>query len=129
MPRSPKARTPELSGLELSVMRVVWKAGSATASEVRAGLVRDYADTTIHTVLSNLQKKGYIAPVPTIERARRYRPSVPREAVVKRSLKKMVKDLFDGSTAAAMLHMLRHEKLDEDELEELRRLLDEKREQ
>ncbi len=114
---------PELSGLELEVMRRVWALGTATAAEVRAGLSRPLADTTVLTVLSRLEKKGYVEPVPTVERARRWRPTVARSAVARRWTRRLVDSLFDGSAGEAMLHLLKYEKLEQAELDEIRRML------
>ena len=126
MAKGKERQEPDLSGLELELMREIWSLGTATATEVKARLSRPLADTTIHTVLGNLQKKGYVGLVPTTERAKRYKPLVEREAVAGRSLGKLVKNLFHGSPAEAMMHLMKSELIDEKELKEIRSLLEEK---
>ena len=61
---------PELSRLELEIMDVVWELGDCSSAEVIAAYrkKRPLAPTTIRTVLTNLRKKGYLEPIPTIER-------------------------------------------------------------
>jgi len=126
MSKGRKAERPELSALELELMREIWALETATATEVRARLSRPLADTTIHTVLGNLQKKGYVKLVATTDRAKRYKPLVDQDAVARRSLRKLVKSLFHGSPAQAMMHLMKSEHIDEKELREIRRLLEEK---
>ena len=85
------------------------------------------ADTTIRTVLRNLRKKGYVEPVPTIERGMRLRPTVPREVVARRTLRELVEGFFGGSPRKALSFLLKDEAIDEDELAAIRRILEEAR--
>jgi len=123
-----KADLPELSRLELSVMATVWELGDCSSAEVIAAFTkrRRLAVTTIRTVLANLRKKGYLEPIPTIERGFRLRARVTRDAVAGRTLRGLVGSLFGGSPRQAIAYLLKNERLDEAELKEIRRLLDEK---
>jgi predicted transcriptional regulator len=128
MPRRKKKPHPGLAEptpLELEIMQVVWARGDATAAEVaRAlGARRELADTTIHTVLANLSRKGYLRPVPTIERALRFAPAVEREQVAARSLRQLLRDFFDGSPRRLMAHLVKQEAVDARELAEIRKIL------
>ena len=124
-----KTDLPELSRLELAVMGVVWELGDCSSAEVIAAFTkrRRLAVTTIRTVLANLRKKGYLEPIPTIERGFRLRARVTRDAVAGRTLRGLVGSLFGGSPRQAIAYLLKSERLDEAELKELRRLLDEHR--
>ena len=124
-----KAELPELSRLELAVMGVVWELGDCSSAEVIAAFTkrRRLAVTTIRTVLANLRKKGYLEPIPTIERGFRLRARVTRDAVAGRTLRGLVGSLFGGSPRQAIAHLLKDERLNETELKEIRRLLDEHR--
>jgi BlaI family transcriptional regulator, penicillinase repressor len=124
-----KTDLPELSRLELAVMGVVWELGDCSSAEVIAEFTkrRRLAVTTIRTVLANLRKKGYLEPIPTIERGFRLRARVSRDAVAGRTLRGLVGSLFGGSPRQAIAYLLKSERLDEAELKELRRLLDEHR--
>ena len=121
-----KTDLPELSRLELAVMGVVWKLGDCSSAEVIAEFSkqRPLAETTIRTVLANLRKKGYLEPIPTIERGFRLRARVSRDAVAGRTLRGLVGSLFGGSPRQAIAYLLKNEHLDESELKEIRRLLD-----
>ncbi len=128
MARKPKhaaAGSPELTPLELTIMQIVWERDNATAAEVGQALQekRPLADTTIHTVFANLRKKGYVEPIPTVERALRFAPCVRREQVAGRWLTGLMRDFFGGSAPRLMAHLIEEEKVDEAELAEIRKLL------
>ena len=127
-PQSPEnAVKPELSKLELDVMDIVWGLGECTSAEVIEAFreKRDLAETTIRTVLTNIRKKGYLELVPTVERVHRVRPTVSRSEVGRRTLKGLVAGLFGGSPSIAVQHLLKAEKIDDAELEEIERLIQE----
>jgi predicted transcriptional regulator len=120
----PPTDLPPLGPLELTLMQVIWERGSATAAEVGKALrkERPLADTTIHTVLANLREKGYLEPIPTVERALRFAPRVPREQVARRSLRQLLDEFFGGSPRRLMAHLIQQERVDETELAEIRKL-------
>jgi BlaI family penicillinase repressor len=119
----------DLSRLEQEIMNVVWNLGECSSAEVIEVYTkkRELAKTTIRTVMANLLKKGYIEQVPSMERGYRYRPCVSRDAVAKRSLKQLVSGLFSGSPRQAIAHLLKDEGIDDGDLEEIRKMLDEEK--
>jgi BlaI family penicillinase repressor len=125
-PKQPSGRSPELTPLELTIMQILWERGNATAAEVGDALRerRPLADTTIHTVLANLRKKGYLEPIPTVERALRFAPCIPQEQVAGRWLRGLMRDFFGGSPRRLMAHLIQQDNVDEMELEEIRKLLE-----
>jgi predicted transcriptional regulator len=74
--------------------------------------------------LANLRKKGFVEPVPSLERGFRLRPLVSRDAVVRRSLKGLVSGLFNGSPRQMISWLIKDENLDEQEIEEIRRMIE-----
>ena len=120
--------TNELSPLEQDVMNVVWELGECSSAEVIVSFkkTRKLADTTIRTVLANLRKKGYLKPVPTIERGFRLKPCVSREEVAHRSVGKLLSNFFGGSPKQAISFLLKDERIDHEEMEEIRRLLEDR---
>lgn len=119
----------ELTPLELELMKVVWERGTATGGEVAAALAetRPLADTTVHTVLANLRRKGYLKLVPTVERSLRFAPTVERNAVAAKSVWKVLGDFFAGSPQRLMAHLIGEGAVDEAELVEIRRMLNKAR--
>jgi predicted transcriptional regulator len=125
--RSPSEQTgAKLTGLEMEIMQVLWELGTATAGEIREALLpeRPLAQTTILTVLEKLRKKKALRLVPTIGRARKFRPVIPKESVAEGLLKNLMGRFFDGSPASLVAHMVKDKGLDKKELEEIRRLLE-----
>jgi BlaI family penicillinase repressor len=128
MKRSSKARPP-LSALELEVMDLVWDLGESTSADIVEAFTkrRPLAPTTIRTVLSNVEEKGYLERVPTTERALRYRPSFPRQAVATQTLQQLVGRLFGGSPKAAIAQLLADEEIGTEELEEIQKMVSRRR--
>ena len=131
MPAESKSRRgelPALSRLEQRIMGIVWNLGECSSAEVIAehNKSEQLAETTIRTVLANLRKKGYVTLVPTIERQHRFKPTQSRERVGKRTLRDLVSGFFGGSPRQVFSYLIKEEKLSEEDLEELRRLIDER---
>lgn len=120
---------PALSSLELDVMDVVWELGDCTSAQVIDTFTkkRPLAPTTIRTVLTNLRNKGYIKPIPTIGRGFMFRPTVQRESVARRSLRELLTSLFGNSPRQAIAYLLDDANVSEDELDEIRRMVDERK--
>ena len=113
--------------LELEILKVLWRLGPATVRQVRDELaaVRDLAYTTVMTMMSIMYGKGYLARVKD-GRSFVYR-SVYREEKASGSLLKDIIDrVFGGSTTAVMQHLLETSDLDDDELKQIRLLINRK---
>jgi BlaI family transcriptional regulator, penicillinase repressor len=119
---------PPLSRLEQRIMGIVWNLGECSSAAVISehNKTEHLAETTIRTVIANLRKKGYIELVPTIERQHRLKPAVSREKVGKRTLRDLVSGFFGGSPQQVFNCFLMDESLSEEELESLRRMIEEK---
>jgi len=124
-PRKISGQTPELTPLERAFMHVIWERGDATAAEIRQALQKKHplADTTVHTVLAKMREKGFVEPIPTVERALRFAPSVARDQVARRSLRELLDEFFEGSPRRLMVHLVQDEAVDEKEMAEIRELL------
>ena len=107
-------------------MNVVWDLGDCSSAQVVAAYQakRPLAPTTIRTVLTKLREKGYIKQIPSMQRGFMFRAVVDREKVARRSLKELLGSLFDGSPKQAISYLL-EEDIGEDELKEIRAMLDE----
>jgi predicted transcriptional regulator len=118
---------PELSPLELEIMNVIWDLGECTSADVIAEFTkkRRLANTTIRTVLANIRKKGYLDVVPSVEPRIRFRPRVTRRAVTRRTVKHLLTNMFGDSPRDAIAFLLEEEDIDERQLAEIRRMLDE----
>jgi len=113
-----------LSGRELDVMNVLWERGSATVSEVRDDLQDELAYTTVLTILRRLEKKGHVRHEPD-GKAHRYVSLVQREEVQDSAIQRIIRKVFLDSPGLLMSSLLRKGKLTEEQLRELRALVDE----
>lgn len=106
-------------------MGVLWDQGSATVAEVRERLADKLAYTTVLTVLRTLEQKGHVGHAGE-GRAHRYRPLVKREAAGRNALRRLVEKVFQGSPELLMTQLVSDERLSDEELRRLRRLLAER---
>jgi predicted transcriptional regulator len=119
---------PRLGDLELAAMKCVWRRGRATVHEVREDLdgPKELAYTTVLTTLRNLEKKGYLTHE-TDGRSHVYVPLVAEEDVERKSLRRLIDKVFDGSPAKLVNALFGDPDLTEAEVEELRRRIEELR--
>jgi predicted transcriptional regulator len=117
-----KAVDVRLTEREADVMEVLWQRGPSTVAEVRERLADELAYTTVLTMLRTLEEKGYVVHEQE-GRAHRYEPVVEREVARRSALQALTRRFFDGSKALLLAHLVDDEKLSEDEIERVRRLL------
>lgn len=113
-----------LTDLQLDLMRVLWRRGEATASEVRDEIRdRELAPTTVATLLTRLEKQ---AVVTRRRRGRQfvYRPRVSEGEIRESMVADLVGALFDGDPAALVGHLVSEAELQEVDLEKLRAMID-----
>lgn len=102
----------DLGRRERQIMEAVYRRGGATVSEVLAELSDRPSYSAVRTMLGKLEGKGLLRHEQDGARYV-YRPTVPLEEARDSTLRRMVRTLFGGSTAAAMSTLL---DLDADEL-------------
>ena len=110
---------------ELDVMAVLWEHGPSTVAEVRDRIADDLAYTTVLTILRTLEDKGYVGHEEE-GRAYRYFPVVAREEAGTSALRRLVGKIFAGSPELLLTQLVSDRGLGRDELERMRRLLDER---
>ena len=115
----------EPSKLEMQVLAVLWQRGPLTVRELMDALSdgKTRAYTTILTVMQVMERKGLLSHTPQ-GNAHVYAPKVTRRAVVGPLLRGLVSQVFGGSPAAAMQHLLSENEVSPEELTEIKRLLD-----
>lgn len=115
-----------LTGLQLSIMEVLWERREATAQATWSVVSRErpLALTTVATILSRLERKGVV----THRREGRqhvYSAVVSRAEVRRSKVRDLTERLFDGDAAELMSHLVRAQDVEPDELARIRELLDE----
>jgi BlaI family transcriptional regulator, penicillinase repressor len=118
----------QISDAEWRVMQVVWERKAATAAEVIAALAgpTGWRHRTVRTLLARLVDKGVLAAEADGNRYV-YRPLVSRGTCVRAESRSFLEKVFGGDTAELLVHFVRGADIAPEQIEQLKRLLDEKR--
>lgn len=108
---------------EWKVMQMIWEHEPVSAKELSMLAEKEYAwnKNTTYTVIKKIQAKGYI---------KRSDPGfictslVSKEEVRKAETQGLIEKLFDGSKKAFFSALIQDEDLTQDEIDELRRMID-----
>ncbi len=116
-----------LTEQELEIMKIVWERPSATVREVYEDLRkrRQIAYTTVMTMMNILEQKGYLSKARQ-ERAFVYQATRPKKQVVREMVRDFVGRVFDGAAQPLLVHLVQDRKLDEKDVQELRRMVRER---
>lgn len=117
---------PNPSDLELQVLTVLWNQGPLSVSAVRNALPdgKDRAYTTVLSVLQVMQKKGLVGHTRQ-GNAHIFHPLVQRKQVLRPFMKQLLRNLFRGSPAEAVQSLLDSSRVSDEELAEIRQLIEE----
>jgi BlaI family transcriptional regulator, penicillinase repressor len=112
------------SDAELDILAALWRLGSSTVREVHEALGKDSGYTTTLKQMQLMTEKGLLV------RSERFRSHVYEAAVAKEQTQKqiaadMLKRGFEGSARNLVLGALAAQPASRQELEEIRRILDE----
>jgi BlaI family penicillinase repressor len=113
---------PPLSHLEQEVMNIVWARGNVSATDVQTALTpqRILRGSTIRTVLTRLQEKGYLEHAVN-GRTFMYSSVEPPRNLAVRAVKQIVDRFCHGSVESLLVGMVDDEIVNPDEL---RRIVD-----
>ena len=125
--RAPEIR---LGRLELQIMNVVWDRGKATVYDVKEVISRGRtpAYTTILTMMRKLEAKGYLEHE-VDERTYVYRATVSRQEVRQSLLGDLLERVFEGSPSLLVNSLVEQNKVTEEELREIQKLIGRRRRQ
>ncbi len=114
---------------ELEILRVLWKRGPSTVKEVQETLnaasdTKQVGYTTILKLLQIMTVKGTVTRNER-DRAHVYVAGAPAERTKRQMAGEMLEKVFGGSASELVLHALSGQKASHEEIEEIRRMLDE----
>src|SRR2546430_17556603 len=111
---------------ELEILRVLWTRGPSTVREVHDALSekKELGYTTVLKLLQIMQTKGTVRRNET-QRTHVYETCLPAEQTKRQLAGDMLQRVFRGSASQLMMHALAGRRSSREEVEELRRLLDE----
>jgi BlaI family transcriptional regulator, penicillinase repressor len=116
-----------LSDFELDVMAHFWEHDQLSAPGLfqELGESRGVTYSTIKTIIDRLEAKGAIKRVDNRGRTILYRAAVGRERVRRPLVKAFLRRVFGDDLKPLFTQLIRDEKLSADEIDYLKRLLDE----
>ncbi|MEQ8819704.1 MAG: BlaI/MecI/CopY family transcriptional regulator [Sumerlaeia bacterium] len=125
----PETGPPSLSPAEWDVMKPLWEAGALAARDIhsRAGEANGWAVKTTKSLLARLVAKGAL-DYEQVGNAYLYRACWSREEVTRHETEAFLERVFDAPSSAApvVARLLGGGRLAPEQIEELRRLLDER---
>ena len=122
----PAAKHP--TELELQILKILWEGSPQFARDVQGHLAnvgRDLAKTSVITTLNNMVEKRYLSRKKQ-RNSFLFSPRVSEEMISEQMLGDVVDRVFDGSTSAVLLKLFDVQTVDEEELKELRRIINRK---
>lgn len=115
--------------LELEILKVLWQESPLPVRDVRRRLAEEagrvLAHSSVITMLNIMVRKGYLRRKRD-GKAFLFAPKIAKQSVSGRMLRDVVTRLFDGSASAMVLSLLETSDLDDEEMKELRRLVNRK---
>lgn len=111
---------------ELAILGVLWKRGPSTVREVLEDLcrVQPTGYTTALKMMQIMAAKGLLLRDES-DRSHRYRPAKPEEETQRQLVGELVDRAFDGSARKLVLQALSTTRATREELDAVRKLLDE----
>ncbi|HZZ27459.1 MAG TPA: BlaI/MecI/CopY family transcriptional regulator [Pirellulales bacterium] len=117
-----------LGSLQSEVMEFIWNCGEATVAQAHQAISqrRPITYTTVLSAVQKLQRKGWLKHR-AAGRAYIYFPTRNREEVGGRTLKELLRTAFGGDPRLLLASLLDDNRLTDDELKELRKLIEQRR--
>ena len=115
-----------ISEAEYQVMKLIWAKAPVSTKEVTEILIKEsqWKPKTIQTLLSRLVKKGVIG----YEKEGRvfvYTPLIKEEDYVEQESSSFLNKFYDGALNSMVVNFLEQDKLTENDIDELKKILDE----
>jgi len=124
MSNSKSSHDPTLLGdLEREVLQLVWAQGPVSAEAIRERLGKPLKESTVRTVLSRLEEKGYLKHQ-VENRAYIYEAAEPPRRVAARAVKQILDWVCNGSVEELLVGMVDTKALDQNELQRLTKKID-----
>src|SRR3954470_13883577 len=120
--------TTQLGRMQFRIMQVLWDRGRANAREITEALCADgpVAHSTVQTLLRQLEAKGAVGHEAE-GRTFVFLPKLKEDRVKRSAARDLLGRVFGGDVGGLVAHLLKGERLSRAELDELQRLIDERR--
>lgn len=116
----------KISDAEWVVIKVLWEHPLSTSTMIIENLnsSTDWKPKTIHSLIDRLVKKGAIG-INKDDSQFKFYPLVKKEDCVMEESKSFIKKVYDGSLNLMVSNFIKNGAISENEIEDLRKLLDE----
>lgn len=120
------ARKPPISDTELDVLKVLWDRPAGTVREILDDLKprKNWAYTTVQTLLNRMQAKGYVR-CDRRGAAHVYRAALSRDQLLQQKLGDLSRSLCEGTASPLLLALVEGVRFSPEEIQRLRDLLNE----
>lgn len=118
---------PNISESEWEIMKVLWENSPRTANEVVTSLQgkADWKPKTIRTLLDRLTKKNVVGANKE-QRVYTFYPLYPEEDCQRAETRSFIDRIYGGTMKSMLVQFIEEEALSEEEMNELRQILDKK---
>ncbi|WP_172251269.1 BlaI/MecI/CopY family transcriptional regulator [Saccharibacillus deserti] len=119
---------PRISDAEWEVMKVLWAGSPRTANDIIRELEgsRKWNPKTVRTLIKRLTEKKAVG-YKQEGRIYAYYPKVQEEECVRSETSSFLQRVYGGTMRPMLAHFLRDEKLTKEDIDELRKILDERK--
>jgi BlaI family transcriptional regulator, penicillinase repressor len=121
------ARPPSVTPteVELQILRILWELGPSPVRLIHQRLesARGTNYSTTVKMLGVMLQKGQVSR-DEVARPHLYRPNLTRKRTAKRMLQELTEKVYEGSSLSLVLHALSTSKASQEDIDEIRRLLD-----
>lgn len=120
----------KLSDFELDVMQIFWQMGASSSPEVFKQIepVKNVTYSTVKTIIDRLEDKGALNRERMEGRTIYYVPAVEQSAITKAVLPGFLRRFFNGKATDLIAHLMKDEKLSQDDIAYLEAFLKEQKE-
>jgi BlaI family penicillinase repressor len=117
----------QLGRVQLLIMQTLWKLRRATAREITDSLneLEPIAHSTVQTLLRSLEEKGSITHE-VVGRTFVFIPLVEEDKYKHTATRDLLDRVFGGDVQSLVAHLLQNENVSRKELDEIRRLIDQR---
>lgn len=113
----------DLTAKEEEVMQILWDLERAMVRDIMTRLPNsDQPYTTVASIVRILEKKGFVSHKP-YGKTHEYFPLISKTEYRRRKFKGLITQYFDNSIESVVSFLVKEEKIDPRELEELTRLI------
>ena len=113
----------DLTGKEEEVMQVLWELDRALVRDIMQKLPNsEQPYTTVASIVRILEKKGFVGHKP-YGKTHEYYPIITKAEYRRRKFKGLLAQYFDNSIESVVSFLVKEEKLEPKEIEELSRLI------